>query len=114
MWTGPSSGPKGWGLPGDQHQGGLWPGEDFGHCLEGLCPTGDGPGDVPHSRAGLPDQQGVRALLQIHAQRQGESPGRVRHHVVLCSLAGHGAGPAGINQAWLQRLPLRSVVVYAP
>lgn len=27
---------------------------------------------VPHTRVGLPDQQGVRALLQVHAPDQGE------------------------------------------
>lgn len=41
-------------------------------------------------------------------------PGRVGCHVVLCSLAGLGSGPASIYQAWLQWLPLRFLVVYAP
>lgn len=40
--------------------------------------------------------------------------GQVGCHVVLCSLAGLGSSPASINQAWLQRLPLRFVVVSAP
>lgn len=35
------------------------------------CFSGVRSGDVPHSGAGLPDQQGVRALLQVHAQREG-------------------------------------------
>ena len=33
--------------------------------LAGVCA-----GVVPHARAGLPDQQGVRALQQVHEQCQ--------------------------------------------
>jgi len=32
--------------------------------------AGVGVGDVPHPGAGIPDQQGVRALLQVHEQHQ--------------------------------------------
>lgn len=36
--------------------------------LAGVCPR-----DVPHTRVGIPDQQRVRALLQVHAHCQGVS-----------------------------------------
>jgi hypothetical protein len=29
-------------------------------------------GYVPHPRAGIPDQQGVRKILQVYAQHQGK------------------------------------------
>ena len=39
----------------------------YSTIYEGVCV-----GDVPHQGAGLPDQQGVREVFEVHVQYQGE------------------------------------------
>lgn len=68
-----------------QRTGGRWPratalvpgiGAGGGALSCAVLLPGDRLGHVPHAGAGLPHQQGVRALLQVHARRQGWLPDR--------------------------------------